>query len=215
MAIVIINPNSTRSMTDGMVAAARAAAPDLAIEGLTSHDGPPAIQGREDGAAATPPLIKLADTAARKGAAGLVIGCFDDTALEQVRARTGIPVVGLGQAAYAYCVLRGWRFSVVTTLPVSVPVLEENIDRYGYDQSLGRVRASAVPVLELEASPETSADRILTEARAALSGDGIDAIVLGCAGMVKVTAALRASLSCPVIDPVEAAIGAMRWLTRG
>lgn len=197
-------------MTDAMLSAARAAAPDLDLKGWTSRDGPPAIQGREDGAAATAPLLALADRAAAEGASAIIIGCFDDTALEDVRARVQCPVVGIGEAAYACAVAEGWRFSVVTTLPVSVPILEENIARYGFAPFLGRVRASAVPVLEIEASPETAAARILDEARLAVAEDGIDALVLGCAGMVHMTELLRAQLDCAVIDPIEAAVGYIR-----
>lgn len=199
-------------MTEAMLAVAQADGHGVAFEGWTSHEGPPAIQGRADGEAATPPLLALADKAEAAGADGIVIGCFDDTALKEVRGRVSCPVVGIGQAAYAYCALRGWRFSVVTTLPVSVPILEENIDTYGYGKILGKVRASSIPVLDLENSTDASADRILTEAQAAVSEDGIDAVVLGCAGMVQITSRLRETLACPVVDPVEAASGGIRWL---
>ena len=212
MSVIIINPNSTASMTVAMLDAARKAAPDIAFEAWTSHDGPPAIQGREDGAKATPPLLRLIEKAEEAQAAGIIIGCFDDTSLAEARLRASCPVVGLGQAAYFQCALRGWRFSVVTTLPVSIPVLEENIEAYGLSPLLGRVRASAIPVLELETSPAASLARIQDEARVANSEDEVDAIVLGCAGMVAITDSVRANLSCSVIDPVEAAAGCMRWL---
>lgn len=212
MSIIIINPNSTASMTEAMLDAARQAAPDMAFEAWTSREGPPAIQGREDGKAATPPLLEMIDRATEEQATGIIIGCFDDTALTEARLRVSCPIIGLGQAGYFQCALRGWRFSVVTTLPISVPILEENIGAYGLTPLLGRVRASAIPVLELEASPDTSLARILDEARMANSEDDVDAIVLGCAGMVATTESLRAHLSCSVVDPIEAAVGGMRWL---
>ncbi len=213
MAIVIVNPNSTATMTSAMVAAARAAAPGIAFEGWTSHDGPPAIQGREDGTMATPPLLRLVDKARAQGAAGIVIGCFDDTALAETAGRSRCPIVGIGQSAFHYCALRQLKFSVVTTLSVSVPILQENIESYGLSGHLGRVRASEVAVLDLEDSPDDAAVRILAEARAAVAEDDIDAIVLGCAGMVHVTQVLRAQLPLIVVDPVEAAAGCIAWLS--
>lgn len=212
MTLYFINPNSTASMTEAMLAAARAALPEVAMAGWTSHDGPPAIQGPEDGAFATAPLLARVKEAEQAGAAGIVIGCFDDTALTQAQQTVQCPVVGIGQAAFHQAALRGWRFSVVTTLAVSVPVIEENIAGYGLGGFLGRVRASEIPVLALEADPNAACARILDEARRAIAEDGVDAIVLGCAGMVHVTRALRTALDVPVIDPVEAAAGAMRWL---
>lgn len=59
MTVVLINPNSTEAMTQSALRAARAAAPDLTIEGWTSTYGPVSIEGPEDGARAIPPLLDL------------------------------------------------------------------------------------------------------------------------------------------------------------
>jgi len=210
--VVIINPNSTVAMTDAMLATARAAVPALDFEGWTSHKGPPSIQGAEDGRAATAPLLEMVAEAASAGADGIMIGCFDDTALAEAAALAPCPVIGIGQAAFYACALRQWRFSVVTTLSVSVPVIEGNIAHYGLAGFLGRVRASEVPVLELDRAPKAALSPIRGEAENAIQEDGIDALVLGCAGMVRVTTSLRAALPVPVIDPVEAAAGSIAWL---
>ncbi|MEO0991991.1 MAG: aspartate/glutamate racemase family protein, partial [Pseudomonadota bacterium] len=156
MPVIIINPNSTASMTDAMVRTAREVAPGIAFEGWTSRDGPASIQGPEDGAAATPPLLDLVGLANQQGAQGIIIGCFDDTALVEAAALASCPVVGLGHAAFHYAALRNWRFSVVTTLPVSVPVIEQNIREMGLSGYMARVRASGVPVLALEENPDAA-----------------------------------------------------------
>lgn len=171
MTTVMINPNSTQSMTDAMLSEAQAAVPGPVFSGATSHDGPPSIQGPRDGDKATPPLLDLVDEIARAGADGIIIGCFDDTALQSPAARVSCPVIGIGQAAYHHAALRQWRFSVVTTLPISVPILKQNIRDFGFDQHLGRVRASNVPVLALESDPAASATAILHEAQRAAEED--------------------------------------------
>lgn len=212
MSVVIINPNSTASMTDAMVQMASQAAPDLDFTGWTSHQGPPAIQGPEDGEAATGPLLDLVAKANTDAAYGIIIGCFDDTALSRAAALASCPVIGIGQAAFHYAALRNWRFSVVTTLAVSVPIIEHNIAHFGLSRQLARVRASDVPVLDLEHDPETSAARILDEARSAQADDAVDAVVLGCAGMVTLTTQVQNAVDLQVIDPVVAAATCMRWL---
>ncbi len=199
-------------MTDAMLAAAKAAAPLLHFEGWTSRDGPPSIQGAEDGRAATGPLLERVVEAANAGAEGIVIGCFDDTAVAQAAALAPCAVIGIGQAAFHFCALRHWRFSVVTTLSVSVPVIEGNIASYGLARLCGRVRASEVPVLDLERSPADAAVRIFREADEAVAEDGICAVILGCGGMVHVASSLRAALPVSVIDPVEAAAACIAWL---
>ncbi|ARE39474.1 Hydantoin racemase [Rhodovulum sp. P5] len=205
MAFVIINPNSTAAMTDSMLAVAQATAPGHVFEGWTSQYGPPAIQGAEDGHRAIGPLMELVAQAGGRGAEGVVIGCFDDTGLEAARARATCPVIGIGQAAFHIAALRGWRFSVVTTLSVSVPIIEANINGYGFGPHLARVRASEVPVLALEDDTDAACAQVTGEALRAVAEDDVDAIVLGCAGMARLTAHLRTALPCPVIDGVEAA----------
>lgn len=90
------------------------------------------IQGPPDGAACIAPLLELMRKASDVGARAVIIGCFDDTGLDQACDIAACPVIGIGQAAYHMAVLADARFSVVTPLDVSVPVLEHNIHTYGF-----------------------------------------------------------------------------------
>ena len=205
MTIAIINPNSTVGMTTLMVETARLTVPTAEFVGITSHDGPPAIQGAADGERAVPPLLRCIDRAQASGLRAIIIGCFDDTGLAEARLRAACPIIGIGQAACHAAAALGGRFSVVTTLSVSVPVLEENIALYGLTGMLGRVRASGVPVLDLERDPEVAAGRVIAEIRIAAETDGIGAIVAGCAGMVDIPRLASETIRVPVVDGVRAA----------
>ena len=77
--------------------------------------------------------------------------------------------------------LAGRRFSVVTTLEVSVPILAANVAAYGLGGQLGRVRASGVPVLALETDRDASTKRVLEEIASAAQEDDVQSVVLGCA----------------------------------
>lgn len=212
MAVIIINPNSTRSMTHAMLAQARRSVPDLDFEGWTSTEGPQAIQGVADGEAARAPLLQLVERASSQDADGIIIGCFDDTALEEAAKIAVCPVIGIGQASYHYAALRNWRFSVVTTLSVSTPIIQSNIERHGFGHVVSKVRASEIPVLELETNTRLASKMVTQEALIAEQEDGISAVILGCAGMVEVVDAVRRKLSAAVIDPVECAAQCMLWM---
>jgi len=201
--IVIINPNSTKAMTEAMVHAALCVG--VTVEGWTSHDGPAAIQGPEDGAACIPPLLSLVRQASDAGARVIIIGCFDDTGLEPAREIARCPVIGIGQAAYHMAALAGPRFSVVTTLRVSVPVLEQNIQRYGFAPYLGRVRASGVAVLALESDLATAAPKVIAEIDRAVTEDDVKVVVLGCAGMVEIPELYGEKENIRLIDGVKMA----------
>ncbi|MGB3244558.1 MAG: aspartate/glutamate racemase family protein [Sulfitobacter sp.] len=202
--IVIINPNSSDAMTSAMVETARIAG--VAVEGWTSHEGPAAIQGPEDGAACIPPLLRLVRKASDAGARVIIIGCFDDTGLDLARDLARCPVIGIGQAAYHMAVLAGSRFSVVTTLPVSVPILEHNIQNYGFAPHLGRVRASGVPVLALETDPAGSGPKVISEIDRAVAEDNVSIVVLGCAGMVGIPDLYGTSSTVRLVDGVKSAV---------
>ena len=212
MRLLFINPNATQSMTDKIVKAARRALPPgVTVTGVTNDSGPPAIQGAADGALATPGVLALVASAQ---ADAIVIACFDDTALADARALTHVPVIGIGEAAFHAAMLLGARYSVVTTLSVSVPVIEANLAAYGIAASCLRVRASEVAVLDLEQPGSAAEARISDEIALALTEEGAKAIVLGCAGMADLAGRLAVRHGVPVIDGVAAAAG-MAWLMAG
>ena len=201
--IVLINPNSTDAMTKAMVKTAAKAG--VTLTGWTSYDGPAAIQGPEDGVACIPPLLTLVRKASEMGATAIIIGCFDDTGLDATRDIASCPVIGIGQAAYHMAVLSGARFSVVTTLAVSVPILEKNIHAYGFTSQLARVRASGVPVLDLETDPAGTADVVVGEINRAVTEDKVETVVLGCAGMGHIPTYFDYTSNVRLIDGVTSA----------
>ncbi|BDA83138.1 Asp/Glu/hydantoin racemase [Aureimonas sp. SA4125] len=206
MRLCFINPNSTASMTDKIAAAARAAAaPDTEIVALTSRTGPASIQGPEDGEAAVPGLLALVAEHA-DAVDGFAIACFDDTGLFEARRLTHKPVVGIGEAAFLEARTGGRRFCVVTTLSVSIPVIQENIETYGLAADCIKVRASEVPVLALEREGSAARETVAEEIAQALAEDRPDAIVLGCAGMADLAQAYAARFGLPVVDGVVAAV---------
>jgi allantoin racemase len=100
----------------------------------------------------------------------------------------------------------GVRFSVVTTLSRSIPVIQDNLTRYGLAQRCARVRASGIPVLSLEKDAGAAEARIGAEIERALADDGADCIVLGCAGMADLAERFSKQFQVPVIDGVAAGV---------
>lgn len=207
MRLCVINPNSTASMTEKIAEAARAAVPGVEVVARTCVGAPPAIEGPEHGAAAVPFVLDQVQQAVAEGADACIIACFDDTGLAEARASVPVPVLGIGEAAFHAAMMLGHRYSVVTTLPVSVPVIAGNIRDYGLTSHCLKVRASEVAVLDLERPGSDARHRISAEIGRAMAEDGAGAIVLGCAGMADLAQDLSAEHGLPVIDGVAAACG--------
>ena len=219
MNLLILNPNSTASMTETIAAAARQTAlPSTVISALSGYGPAPAsVEGHADAAIAVPPML-AAIRAAESGPtppAAIVIACFDDPGLLAARELARAPVLGIAQSAIQVAMVISARFSIITTLPRSVPVIEDLVQAYGAGHTCRKVRSVDVPVLALDASPDQTFARLVAEGRKAITEDGAEAIVLGCAGMAEMCANLSQTLGLPVIDGVVAAVKLAEALASG
>jgi allantoin racemase len=205
MKILVVNPNTTASMTQKIGAAAMASATlGTEIVACNPGHGPESIEGYYDEAFSIPGLI--GEIQNHPEADAIVLACFDDSGLDAARCIGPAPVVGIGEAAFHMASLISVRFGVVTTLNRSVPAIEHNLIRYGLAARCAKVRASEVPVLELEDPRSDARARISKEIRAAIELDKAEAIVLGCAGMADLAQSLSAEHGVPVLDGVSCAV---------
>ena len=207
MKILLVNPNTTASMTEKAGEAARlVAASGTEIIAVNPEYGPVSIEGYYDEVFSIPGLLEEVRKGEDSGCQGTVIACFDDTGLDAARCLASGPVVGLCEASMHIASLLANGFSIVTTLKRSIPALEKLAVKYGMSQQCHRVRAAEVPVLELE-NPDSEATKLIRfEIQKALDEDRSEAIVLGCAGMADLATELSKEFGVPVIDGVTAAV---------
>ncbi len=205
MKIKVINPNTTASMTDTIAAAARdVAAKGTEIIAVTSRSGAVSIEGHYDEAMS---IVGLVDAINEKPVAdAYVIACFGDPGLLAAREIATGPVIGIAEAAMHAATFLATGFSVVTTLERTRVIAEHLVRNYGMEHHCRRVRATDIPVLELDKPGSNARAMILSECEAALREDKSGAIVLGCAGMADLTRYLEDKLGVPVIDGVTAAV---------
>lgn len=204
--ILIVNPNTTVSMTTKIADASKgAASPGTLLEAVTSEMGPPSIEGYYDEAFAVPGVVSAILAGERRGAEAAIIACFDDTGLDAARAAARIPVLGICEAALGLMGFLAKRFSIVTTTLASRVPVEELARRYGMADR-ATVRAADFPVLALEDENSDATIKLKREIERALSEDHAEGIVLGCAGMVDLARALQDEFGVPVIDGVTAAV---------
>ncbi|MDZ4095426.1 MAG: aspartate/glutamate racemase family protein [Paracoccaceae bacterium] len=213
MRILVVNPNTTASMTEKIgLAARRVASVGTEIVAVNPALGPASIEGFYDEAMSLAGMLDVIRKA--QGYDAVVIACFDDTGLDAARCLTEKPVIGIGEAAYHMAAMISNKFSVVTTLARSVPALEHNLHRYGLIARCARVRSSEVAVLELEHPGSDACNRISAEIGRAVAEDRAEAIVLGCAGMADLAEMLSHEHGLPVLDGVTCAVGLAESMVR-
>ncbi|MFD4441917.1 aspartate/glutamate racemase family protein [Nocardia sp. NPDC058519] len=205
MRIRVVNPNTTRAMTDTIEQCALAVAGrGTLLDAVTSEIGPASIESHYDEAMSVPGLLAAIRQGEADGVDGYVIACFGDPGLDAARELAAGPVIGIAEAAMHTASHLGRGFSVVTTLGRTIGRAADLAERYGMQRFCRGIHACEIPVLELETDPD--ARKIVTEAcRAAVAQDESDAVVLGCAGMADLCAHIRAEIGVPVIDGVAAA----------
>ncbi|MBD8554200.1 aspartate/glutamate racemase family protein [Rhizobium sp. CFBP 8762] len=206
MRLLVVNPNSTATMTQKAVDAARlVAAHGTDIIAATSKTGPASIEGYYDGAMAVPGLLEEIRIGEAAGAQAAIIACFDDTGLDAARTMANIPVLGLCECALVTAGFLAPRFTVVTTLGRSRVLIEDLVHHYGMAHRV-KVRAADIPVLDLEDDHSGALDKLHRQIEQALMQDGAEAIVLGCAGMADLALQLQSDYGIPVVDGVSAAV---------
>ena len=209
--ILVINPNSSPSVTDAIDAALEPlrtqVALEIAVTGLA--EGPPGIASQRDADSVAKPL---ADLVARDAADAFVIACFSDPGLHAAReAAAGRPVMGIAEWGILWALALGERFGIIALSASSVRRQQRLVRQMGVDSRY----AGSWPI-DASAAETTDAgvrDRLVEAGRALVRQRGADVVVLGCAGMASHCAAIEEAIGCPVVEPsqraVAAAIGAL------
>lgn len=207
MHIRLLNPNSTASMTvQALDSALRVKQPDTDVSAVNPSNTPVSIEGAADEAMAVPGMLDEIRIGERMGIDAYVVACFDDPGLHAAREVARGPVIGICQAAVQVAMTISRRFSIITTLPRSIPIIEDLVGAYGAERHCRKVRAINLPVLGLEEDPVTAERLLIHEIKMAKREDRAEAVILGCAGMSALCDRLREATGVPVIDGVTAAI---------
>lgn len=206
MKIQVINPNASATMADMLARACRdikGERTELSVIHLA--DSVASIEGAVDGAKAAFHLLAAIERGQCEGVEGFVIACFDDTGLDAAREVATGPVLGIGEAAMHAASMLSVRYSIITSLPRSIHIIERNMRAYGLDRRCAAIHAVDIPVLELERDPAHYA-RLRQRGQALLAADRSECLVLGCAGMSQWARPLQDDLGVPVIDGVQVAL---------
>ncbi|ALE83977.1 aspartate/glutamate racemase family protein [Pseudonocardia sp. HH130629-09] len=217
MRIVVVNVNTTASVTEAIAASARSvAAPGTGIVGLTPRFGAESVEGNLESYLAA---VGVADAVARYAAAGepfdaVIQAGYGEHGREGLQEMLDVPVVDITEAAATTAMYLGHRYSVVTTLDRTVPLISDRLLLAGLERRCASVRASGLAVLELEPDPDRAVAAIVEQARLAVEHDHAEVICLGCGGMAGLEEKVRAETGVPVVDGVQAAVTVAESLVR-
>lgn len=187
------------------------AEPGTRVEVMSLPDGPPDLEYHVDSHRA----VGLVLAALGKRAAppdGLLIGCFYDPGVRELREALTIPVMGIGEASMLVASCLGHRFSILVGRRKWIPRMSDNALRYGFDRRIASWRPIEVTVQFMHQDPAATYEALVATGRAALREDGAEVLVLGCASLENSAERLQRELGCPVVDPVVAGFKVIEML---
>ena len=210
MRLLLINPNTTRSVTDRVAAAARAlAGPDHAIEPATGAFGSPYIASRAASVVGAHAALDIARRMVGESNHGkfdaVLMACFGEPGIEALREELSIPVLGMAECSFAAAQRVGPRFAVVTGGAAWIAMLRDFAAVRGLSHALASVRTLPIDGGAIARDPEGALPALADAARLA-HGDGADSVILGGAGLIGLAARLPPQ-GFPVLDCLECLVG--------
>jgi Asp/Glu/hydantoin racemase len=204
--ILVINPNSTESMTRGIDAACDALRipGGPAIETATLKEGPPGIETQQHVDGLIAPLVSFVRKQEEKYDA-FVIACYSDPGLYSVREVTRKPVLGIAECGILTALTLGHKFGVIAILQKSIARHLRYMGALGVMDRFAAELPVDLPVLELSDEKKTFG-RMTQVGKALKEEHRADVVVMGCAGMARYRKPLQDAIGIPVVEPTQAAV---------
>jgi allantoin racemase len=204
--ILLVNPNTTRSITDLVLRTARRfAAKGTTLRAVSGAFGPRYVASRVGYAIAGHAAVDaFANDRGRKDA--VVLACFGDPGLAALKEISTVPVVGMAEASILQACTLGSRFSIVTGGERWKPMLEEYVAMQGLGARLASVRAVTPTGADIARDPKSAMALLAEDCAACVREDGAEVIILGGAGLAGLAAKLKSAVDVPLLDGVACAL---------
>lgn len=208
MRLLLINPNTSASITDLVARRARETAPaGTEFDVVTARFGPRYIGSRAGSAIAAHAALDAFAASWRPVHAGVLLACFGDPGLDALDEVAPVPVTGMAAASMRMAVRRASRVGMLTGGERWVPMLTEFVAGLGLGGNLVCVRAVSATGAQIAADPESAFGELAAQANAAAELDGAEIVILGGAGLTGLVPALQSRVRVPLLDSLECAVG--------
>ena len=205
--MLLINPNTTVAVTQRLTAFLQEALPvSVRLDAVTASFGASYIACEASHAvAAHATLDAWAQYLASSPAPdGVLIGCFGDPGLFALRSSSACPVTGLAEASFIEASKLG-DFAVVTGGQHWKPMLMRLAQNLGFAHRLKHIEIVQPTGAQLMADPDMALDCLGTACASALAR-GVQAIIIGGAGLAGYAQRLQGRVDVPLIDSAAAGL---------
>lgn len=184
--------------------------PDTQMDTVQITEGSLSIETEFDEVMNSPAVVKEGIKAGKAGYDAIFSNCFGDPGVRALRECVDVPVFGGFEPAIHIALGLADRIGIVTVMKTVMPMCHANLAKGHLDGRVISIRSIEIPVLDLGAHGRLC-DALVRESIAAIEQDGIEAVVLGCTGMIDVSETVKerlfeAGYDVPVIEAAQAAV---------
>jgi len=174
MKLLVVNPNSSETVTGAiMESARRGASPGTELIGVTTKGGTRNIDSAfGDYLSGAFAIRTCLESVEMHGPDAVVLAGFGRVGVDALKEALTIPVVSIAESSMAVACLLGHRFTTLTMLRQFIPYQQDLVRYYGFEQI-----------------------------RTIVSEDRAEVVILACAGLCGYDQALSRLAGIPVLDP--------------
>ena len=201
---MVINPNSSETVTGAiMEAARRGASPGTELVAVTTKGGTRNIDSAFADYLSGAYMIRTClDAVAIQGPDAIVLAGFGRVGIDALKEALTIPVVSIAEASMAMACLLGHRFTTLTMLQQFVPYQQDLVRLFGFEAKCASVRAINVNVEECVTDRARTLRELTEQIRGIVADDQAEVVILACAGLCGYDVELSRLAGIPVLDPV-------------
>src|SRR5215831_13013615 len=150
MKLMVINPNSSETVTSSIMdSARRAASPGTELVAVTTKGGTRNIDSAFGDYLSGAYMIRTClDAAALHRPDAVVLAGFGRVGIDALKEALAIPVVSIAEASMAMACLLGHRFTTLTMLQQFIPYQQDLVRLFGFEAKCASVRAININVEE-------------------------------------------------------------------
>lgn len=214
MRLLLINPNTTDSMTDLMVReASKVLSPGTELKAVSGRFGGRYVASRATYAIAGHAAL---DAYAEHGhdADAVALACFGDPALLALKEIAHQPVVGMAEASCLTAAAMGGKFAIVTGGERWGPMLREFVALMGMSDRLAFIQTIAPTGADIAREPEKALALLAEACTSCVRDHDADSVILGGAGLAGLAARISDKVPVPLIDGLAASVRMAEHLAR-
>ena len=208
MRLLVINPNSSETVTAAiMESARRGAAPGTELIGVTTKGGTRNIDSAFGDYLSGAYMLRTCLEAVKVHRPdAVVLAGFGRVGIDALKEALEVPVVSISEASMALACLLGHRFTTLTMLQQFIPYQEDLVRLYGFEAKCASVRAINVNVEECVTNREETLRQLKAQIQTIVAEDRAEVVILACAGLCGYDEELSRLAGVPVLDPVTVGV---------